>query len=104
MTTGEKIKEARKQSGLSQEQLAEKIGVSRSAVAKWERDRGLPDVDNLKALSQLLNVSVDYLLDDEKILDEYVMSESYTLSNYGKGSKKKKKDRDISRPLFFSGC
>ena len=102
MTTGEKIKEARKQSGLSQEQLAEKIRVSRSAVAKWERDKGLPDVDNLKALSQLLNVSVDYLLDDEKILDEYVMSEFYTLSNYGKGSKKKKKDRVI-REKFPNG-
>ena len=49
MTLGEKIKEARKQCGLSQEQLAEKMTVSRSAIAKWETDKGLPDVDNLKA-------------------------------------------------------
>ena len=46
MTLGEKLKESRKKSGLSQEQLSEKLGVSRSAVAKWETDNGIPDVDN----------------------------------------------------------
>jgi len=95
MTLGEKIKEARKQCGLSQEQLAEKMAVSRSAVAKWEANNGLPDVDNLKALAQLLNVSVDYLLDDGEVIDEVVMREPYNLSDYGKGIKKKKKDRVI---------
>lgn len=95
MTLGEKIKEARKQCGLSQEQLAEKMAVSRSAVAKWEANNGLPDVDNLKALARLLSVSVDYLLDDSEVVDEMVMREPYELSNYGKGSKKKKKDRVI---------
>ena len=95
MTLGEKIKEARKQCGLSQEQLAEKMAVSRSAVAKWEANNGLPDVDNLKALAQLLNVSVDYLLDDGEVIDEVVIREPYNLSDYGKGIKKKKKDRVI---------
>ena len=95
MTLGEKIKEARKQCGLSQEQLAEKMAVSRSAVAKWEANNGLPDIDNLKALAQLLNVSIDYLLDDGEVIDEVVMREPYNLSDYGKGIKKKKKDRVI---------
>ena len=95
MTLGEKIKEARKQCGLSQEQLAEKMAVSRSAVAKWEANNGLPDLDNLKALAQLLNVSVDYLLDDGEVIDEVVMREPYNLSDYGNGIKKKKKDRVI---------
>ena len=95
MTLGEKIREARKQCGLSQEQLAEKMAVSRSAVAKWEANNGLPDVDNLKALAQLLNVSVDYLLDDGEVIDEVVMREPYNLSDYGNGIKKKKKDRVI---------
>lgn len=68
MTFGEKLKEARKEAGLSQEQFAEKMGVSRSAVAKWESGKGMPDVPNLKIMAQLLDVSVDYLLDeDEKI-------------------------------------
>ena len=95
MTLGEKIKEARKQCGLSQEQLAEKMAVSRSAVAKWEANNGLPDVDNLKSLAQLLSVSVDYLLDDGEVIDELVMREPYNLSDYGKDIKKKKKDRVI---------
>ena len=95
MKLGEKIKEARKQCGLSQEQLAEKMTVSRSAVAKWEANNGLPDVENLKALAQLLNVSVDYLLDDGEVIDEVAMREPYNLSDYGKGIKKKKKDRVI---------
>ena len=95
MTLGEKLKEARKQAGLSQEQLSEKLGVSRSAIAKWETDNGIPDVDNLKALSKLLNVSIDYLLDDGESFDELVMRESYNLEEYGKGSKGKRKDRAV---------
>ena len=95
MTLGEKLKEARKQSGLSQEQLSEKLGVSRSAVAKWETVGGIPDVDNLKVISKLLNVSLDYLLDDSEVMDELVMREPYNLSDYGKGIKKAKKDRVI---------
>ena len=69
MTVGEKIKEARKQVGLTQEQLSEKLGISRSAVAKWETDKGIPDVDNLKILSGLLNVSIDYLLESFNITE-----------------------------------
>lgn len=57
----------RKQSGLSQEQLAEKIGVSRQAVSKWERSEASPDTDNIILLARLYNVSLDELLktDDE---------------------------------------
>lgn len=95
MLLGEKIKKARKECGLSQEQLAEKMSLSRSAIAKWEAGNGLPDVDNLKTLARLLNVSVDYLLDDTGKMDELVLRESYQLSDYGAGSKKKKKDRVI---------
>ena len=65
MTIGKKIKTARKNAGLSQEQLAEKLCVSRAAVAKWETDKGLPDIMNLKTLASLLNVSVDHLLDED---------------------------------------
>lgn len=95
MTLGEKLKEARKQAGLSQEQLSEKLCVSRSAVAKWETGKGVPDADNLKTLSKLLNVSIDYLLDDGEAIDELVMREPYNLSEYGKGRKKAKKDRAV---------
>ena len=93
MTLGEKIRVARRNCGLSQEQLAEKMSVSRSAVAKWETDKGLPDVGNLKVLARLLRVSVDYLLDEEEATDELVIREPYQLAAYGHGCKKVKKDR-----------
>lgn len=96
MILGEKLKEARKQTGLSQEELAIKIGVSRSAIAKWESNNGLPDIDNLKIISKLLNVSIDYLVNDNESINEFIMKEPYNLSDYGKGTKKAKKDRLIS--------
>lgn len=95
MTLGEKIREARRKCGLSQEQLAEKMSVSRSAIAKWETDKGLPDVGNLKMLARLLNVSVDRLLDEAEEVDESVIREPYNLVAYGHGCKKVKKDRAV---------
>lgn len=62
MTLGEKIQWGRRRRGLSQQQLGEKLCVSRSAIAKWETDKGLPDVDNLRQLSRLLGMTVDNLL------------------------------------------
>ena len=95
MTLGEKIREARRKCGLSQEQLAEKMSVSRSAIAKWETDKGLPDVGNLKVLARLLNVSVDHLLDEAEVGDELVIREHYNIAAYGRGCKKVKKDRVV---------
>jgi len=62
----------RKEKGLSQEQLAEKIGVSRQAVSKWERSEASPDTDNIILLAKLYNVSLDELLrtDDEIVPPE----------------------------------
>lgn len=97
MTLGKKIRDNRRKCGFSQEQLAEKLAVSRSAVAKWETDKGLPDVGNLKMLARLLNVSVDYLLDDGQNSDTTVIRERYDLAAYGYGCAKIKKDRVVRR-------
>ncbi len=94
MTLGEKIKEARKQAGLTQEELSEKLGTSRSTVAKWETDGGIPDVDNLKAIARLLNVSIDYLLDYNENMYKSVLKEPINLSKYA-GSRKAKKDKCV---------
>jgi len=67
MTLGEKIKAAREQAGFTQAQFAEVLGVSRQAVTKWEADRGMPDVENLKLMSERLGISVDDLLDDSTV-------------------------------------
>lgn len=66
MTLGEKLKSIRKQSGMSQEKLAEKIGVSRQAITKWETGAGIPDIENMVAISSLFNISIDELLSNEK--------------------------------------
>lgn len=60
--TAERLYRYRKNSGLSQDQLAEKIGVSRQAVSKWERGEASPDTDNLIALSEVYGVSLDELI------------------------------------------
>lgn len=75
MTLGEQIKTMRKQAGMSQEKLAEKLGVSRQAITKWENNGGVPEVENLLALSTLFNVSVDSLLSvdkNEKLQSDYL--------------------------------
>lgn len=68
MIFAEKLKELRKQKGISQEQLAEKIYVSRQAITKWESGNGIPDIENLLAISALFNESIDSLLSEEKSL------------------------------------
>lgn len=87
LTFGDKMKAARKSAGLTQEQLAEKLAVSRQAVTKWEADRGLPDIENLKQIAKLLNVSLDYLLDDGEMLELSVMKEEITLGDALSGRK-----------------
>ncbi len=68
MNFADKLKELRKQKGISQEQLAEKIYVSRQAITKWESGNGIPDIENLLAISALFNESIDSLLSEEKSL------------------------------------
>lgn len=65
MTFGEKLQQLRKQNGLSQEQLASNLKVSRQAVSKWELDSSLPDTANVIQISKLFSVSIDYLLKDD---------------------------------------
>jgi transcriptional regulator with XRE-family HTH domain len=67
MNFAEKLRALRKSAKMSQEQLAEKIGVSRQAVTKWETDGGLPDIENVMAIATLFSVSMDELLSTEKI-------------------------------------
>lgn len=64
MTLGEKIQQLRKVSGISQEQLAEQLDVSRQSVSKWELNESVPDIKKLILLSDLFSVSIDELLKD----------------------------------------
>ena len=68
MEFNEKLQELRKQKGLTQEELAEQLFVSRTAVSKWESGRGFPNIESLKAISKCFSVSLDELLSGEEIL------------------------------------
>ena len=68
MEFNEKLQELRKQKGFTQEQLAELLFVSRTAVSKWESGRGYPNIDSLKAISKLFSVTIDELLSGNELL------------------------------------
>lgn len=68
MEVNEKLQELRKNKGLTQEELAAALYVSRTAVSKWESGRGLPSIDSLKQISALFDVSIDDLLSADKAL------------------------------------
>ena len=63
---GIRIRDKRIERGITQKELATKIRVSSQAVSKWERGVTLPEISNLKAISHILRVSVDYLIDNER--------------------------------------
>lgn len=82
MTLGQKLKDIRKRFGLSQEQLAEIMNVSRQAITKWESDNGLPDVSNLQELSKVFGITVDYLLDNNNQLPALSMKKELDKEKY----------------------
>lgn len=70
MRLSEKIMDLRKRSGWSQEELAERLGISRQSVSKWETGESIPDIDKIIRMSELWNVSTDYLLKDDDSGDQ----------------------------------
>ena len=68
MELGEKLQELRKQRGLTQEELAAALFVSRTAISKWESGRGYPSIDSLRAISRFFSVSIDNLLSTDEVL------------------------------------
>ena len=68
MEFNEKLQDLRKNKGLTQEELAEALYVSRTAISKWESGRGYPSIDSLKDISKFFSVSIDDLLSGEKLL------------------------------------
>ena len=69
MELGEKIQKLRNENKWTQEQLAEKLYVSRTAVSKWESGKGYPNIDSLKDIAKLFNKTIDELLSSEEIID-----------------------------------
>lgn len=68
MEFNKKLQELRKQKGLSQEELAKELYVSRTAISKWESGRGYPNIDSLKAIAKFFKITIDELLSSEELL------------------------------------
>ena len=64
---GDKLKKLRTDNNLTQDELAEKIMVTRTAISKWETNRGYPSIDSLKELSKLFDISIDELIQDSDV-------------------------------------
>ena len=68
MTFGNQLSKARKEKEFTQEELAEKLNLSRQTILRWEKNQVFPDISNLKAVAKTLDVSFDYLLGDAEVL------------------------------------
>lgn len=81
MEFNEKLQQLRKQHNLTQEQLAEQLYVSRTAISKWESGKGYPNIDSLKYISKFFSVSIDELLSGDELI---TLAESENRSNMKK--------------------
>ena len=81
MDFGDKLKQIRMKEGLSQEQLADRIGVSRQAITKWETKKGMPDVENMIILAEIFKITLDELILQETRIqkEKEILSESETI-------------------------
>ena len=79
MTFSDKLIALRRKAGWSQEELAERLNVSRQSVSKWESAQSMPDIDKIVQLSSLFSVTTDYLLKDEQAEPEYTEDDTSPL-------------------------
>ena len=101
MKLHDKIYELRKKEGLSQEALAEKLGVSRQSVSKWETGEATPEVSKLLSLSKLFGVTTDYLLDDEAEEEKEVEIPSSSFEVTSVNEAPPKKSNNSARKLLI---
>lgn len=101
MNLGEKILKLRKEKGLSQEALAEQLGTTRQAVSKWENNQGCPETEKLLQLSNVFEVSVDFLLKDEKVRAESDEKGYYVSREFARGYISNGKKENLCVGLCF---
>lgn len=112
MILADKIINLRKKEGMTQEDLANEIGVSRQSVSKWEASMSMPDLDKIMKLSRIFDVSTDFLLNDDLGMEQFVVEEVSetqaghvfdldSLNKYYSSFKKIAKYLAIAIPLFI---
>lgn len=82
MTLGEKIKKLRTENKLTQDELAEKLFVTRTAISKWETGKGYPGIDSLKLISTLFGISIDDLISDNDVTSKKLLEEKTARKMY----------------------
>ena len=82
MKFSEKLKKLRKDNNMTQDELAEKIFVSRTAISKWETDMGYPSLESLRLLSKVFGTTLDELVSDEDIENRKILDEKQSLKYY----------------------
>lgn len=100
---GEYLKQLRTENKMSQEQLAERLGISRQSISKWEQGASSPDIENFAKLAQLYKVSVDSLINGEPDSDEETISAAVIGEDKNTEKKPKKKKRGwffVSYPIL----
>lgn len=105
MNLSEKIYQLRKEKGLSQEGLAEKLGTTRQAVSKWENNQGYPETEKLLQLSNIFEVSIDFLLKDDKSLKSADEKGYYVSKEMARGyiANEKRISRYVAMCFMFWG-
>ena len=81
MKFNEKLQELRKNKGITQEELAQNLFVSRTAVSKWESGRGYPNLDSLKEIAKFFNITIDELLSSDEVLNIAEEEKNRKISN-----------------------
>ncbi len=94
MTIGAKIQTLRKQRGMSQEQLAEALGVSRQAVSKWEAEQSVPDIDKIISICDYFGVTTDYILRNAEITQNEPQSEPLVQNTYNVNENEVERDNE----------
>lgn len=82
MTFGEKLKKLRTDNNLTQDELADNIYVTRTAISKWETDKGYPSIDSLKQLANLFHISIDKLISDTDVENKRLLEEAQSRKFY----------------------
>ena len=101
-----RLVELRKEHKFSQEALAEKLGLSRQSISKWERAEASPDTDNLIALAEVYGITLDQLLGNEETTDTTTKASTETVEEKNELSENqlKRKKRLLKAPLLFLGA
>lgn len=99
----ENLKKLRKEKNISQEQLAEKLNISRQAISKWESGKAYPDIDNLILLRDIFNVSLDELIVNEKADKEKSINQEEYVSSDNKDSYDEEDEDEDSVNLMLGG-